>query len=109
MSEIIDIQHFRKMWQSDKECSHGNYQYDEETRELFCGKCKKEVDKIEVIFRLNSCIQAMKRTLSLHKVEMEKIEKRKRVKCRHCKKFTTLDLNLTWADQYKYRNETTRE
>lgn len=92
-----------KLWDGKKKCVHGSYEYDEETRQIFCAKCNELVDPVSALKRMSHYLTTLQMKISRHKVEMEKIEKRKRVKCQHCNRFTNLSLNLTWSDQFKFK------
>jgi hypothetical protein len=81
------------------ECNHNQFTYDEDTREIFCGKCDKVLDPIAVLKRFSISTFRAREQLVTYKAEIEKLEKRKRIKCHHCGRFTKINLNLTWSDR----------
>lgn len=82
-------------------CKHNSFSYDYDTRKVWCSECEKVLDPIAVAEKIFAYARRLEDKLAKHQVEITKIEKRKRVKCKHCKRFTDLNMNLNWDEVYQ--------
>ena len=86
-------------------CEHNSFCYDDLTREIFCVQCGTLVDPVNAIKKVYAYQRKMQEKLVQYHAEKQKLEKRKRTKCHHCKKFTDINLNLTWAEKESARSK----
>lgn len=89
MSEVLEISSFRS------KCPHKHIEYCESTNEIKCRDCSKELNPIFVIKKLIKERYNSNKKIAEANVLWKNLKRRKKVKCKHCGKFTDVKVNAS--------------
>lgn len=86
---VISLEAARHRFDMGK-CSHNKILVDDRLNTVECKKCGEKLNPIWVLMKFVTEETQWERNLELLKQQREMLDKRKRTKCQHCKKMTTI-------------------